>query len=131
MSERAIASFEITTWDEQAYDERDGIKLSRARVVKAFRGEIEGESTAELLLVLAGEGSAAYMGVERVSGKVNGREGSFVYTHAATAAGGTQAADWPVVAGSGTGELAGIGGRLRIDVLPEGGHVLTLDYELG
>jgi hypothetical protein len=36
-----------------------------------------------------------------------------------------------VVAGSGTGELAGIGGQLRIDVLPEGGHVLTLDYELG
>ena len=63
--------------------------------------------------------------------RVNGREGSFVYTHAATAAGGTQAGDWPVVAGSGTGELAGIGGQLRIDVLPEGGHVLTLDYELG
>ena len=76
MSERAIASFEITTWDEQAYDERDGIKLSRARVVKAFRGEIEGESTAELLLVLAGEGSAAYVGMERVSGRVNGREGA-------------------------------------------------------
>ncbi|HEX3214831.1 MAG TPA: DUF3224 domain-containing protein, partial [Actinomycetota bacterium] len=63
MSERAIASFEITAWEEQAYDERDGIKLSRARVVKAFRGEIEGESTAELLLVLAGEGSAAYVGM--------------------------------------------------------------------
>ena len=36
-----------------------------------------------------------------------------------------------MVAGSGTGELVGIGGQLRIDVLPEGGHVLTLDYELG
>jgi hypothetical protein len=63
--------------------------------------------------------------------RVNGREGSFVYTHAATAAGGTQAGTgrwWP---GRGRGELAGIGGQLRIDVLPEGGHVLTLDYELG
>jgi hypothetical protein len=63
--------------------------------------------------------------------RVNGREGSFVYTHAATAAGGTQSGDRPVVGGSGTGELAGIGGQLLIDVLPEGGHVLTLDYELG
>ena len=81
MSERAIASFEITTRDEQA----------------------------------------AYLEVERVSGRVNGREGSFVDTHAATAAGGTQAGDWPVVAGSATEELAGIGGQLRIDVLPEGG----------
>jgi len=40
-------------------------------------------------------------------------------------------ASWPVVAGSGTGELAGISGQVRIDNLPDGGHVLTLDYELG
>ena len=43
MSERATASFEITVWDEQPYDEQDGIRLSRTRVVKRFRGEVEGE----------------------------------------------------------------------------------------
>jgi uncharacterized protein DUF3224 len=130
MSERAIASFDITSWEEQAYDERDGVKLSRTRVVKAFKGDIEGESTAELLMVVAGEDSAAYVGLERVSGRVNGRQGSFVYTHTASAAGGRQEASWPLVAGSGTGELAGISGQLRIDNLPEGGHELTLDYRL-
>jgi Protein of unknown function (DUF3224) len=36
-----------------------------------------------------------------------------------------------VLAGSGTGELAGISGQIRIDNLPEGGHVVTLDYDLG
>ena len=131
MSERATASFDITTWDEQPYDERDGVKLSRTRVVKVFRGEIEGESTAELLMALAGEDSAAYVGVERVTGRVNGRQGSFVYLHTATAAGGSQSASWPVMAGSGSGELAGISGQIRIDNLPDGGHVFTLDYELG
>jgi hypothetical protein len=131
MSERATASFDITTWDEQPYDERDGVKLSRTRVVKAFRGEIEGESTAELLMALAGEDAAAYVGVERVTGRVNGRQGSFVYLHTATAAGGSQSASWAVMAGSGSGELAGISGQIRIDNLPDGGHVLTLDYELG
>jgi hypothetical protein len=131
MSERATASFEITTWDEQPYDERDGVKLSRTRVVKSFRGEIEGESTAELLMALAGEDSAAYVGMERVSGRVNGRQGSFVYLHSATATGGSRSASWEVVAGSGTGELAGISGRIGIDILPDGGHVVTLDYELG
>jgi Protein of unknown function (DUF3224) len=131
MSERATASFDITTWDEQPYDERDGVKLSRTRVVKAFRGEIEGESTAELLMALAGQDSAAYVGVERVTGRVNGRQGSFVYLHTATAAGGSQSASWPVMAGSGSGELAGISGQIRIDNLPDGGHVFTLDYELG
>jgi hypothetical protein len=131
MSERATASFDITGWDEQPWDEGDGVKLSRTRVGKAFRGEIEGESTAELLMVLAGEDAAAYVGVERVTGRVKGREGSFVYLHTATAVGESRSASWPVVAGSGTGELAGISGQVRIDNLPEGGHVLTLDYELG
>jgi hypothetical protein len=130
MSERATASFEITAWDEQPYDEQDGVRLSRTRVGKAFRGEIEGESTAELLMAVAGEDSAAYVGIERVTGRVNGRSGSFVYLHTATAAGGTQSGSWVVVAGSGTGELAGISGQLRIDNLPDGGHVLTLDYDL-
>ena len=130
MSERATASFDITTWDEQPYDERDGVKLSRTRVVKVFRGEIEGESTAELLMALAGEDSAAYVGVERVTGRVNGRQGSFVYLHTATAAGGAQSAAWPVMVGSGSGELAGIRGQIRIDNLPDSGHVVTLDYDL-
>jgi hypothetical protein len=131
MSERATASFDIDSWDEQPYDEQDGIRLSRTRVVKSFRGDIEGGSTAELLMVVAGQDTAAYVGVERVSGRVNGRSGSFVYTHTATASGGSQQASWPVVAGSGTGELAGIRGEIRIDNLPDGGHVVTLDYELG
>jgi hypothetical protein len=131
MSERATASFEITAWDEQPYDEQEGVRLSRTRVGKAFRGEIEGQSTAELLMAVAGEDSAAYVGVERVTGRVNGRSGSFVYLHTATAAGGSQSGSWVVVAGSGTGELAGISGQIRIDNLPDGGHVLTIDYELG
>ena len=131
MSERATASFEITSWDEQPYDERDGVKLSRTRVVKAFRGDIEGESTAELLMAVAGEDSAAYVGMERVTGRVNGRQGSFVYLHTATATGGSRSASWMVVADSGTGELAGISGQIGIDNLPDGGHVVTLDYELG
>jgi Protein of unknown function (DUF3224) len=130
MSERATASFEITVWDEQPYDEQDGIRLSRTRVVKRFRGEIEGESTAELVMAVAGDDSAAYVGVERVTGRVNGRQGSFVYLHTATAAGGVQSASWPVVDGSGTGELAGISGQIRIDNLPDSGHVLTVDYDL-
>jgi hypothetical protein len=131
MSQRATASFEITTWDEQPYHDEDGLKLSRTQVGKAFTGEIEGQSTAELLMALAGEDSAAYVGVERVTGRVNGRQGSFVYLHTATAAGGTRSASWPVVAGSGTGELTGISGQANIDNLPDGGHVFTLDYELG
>jgi hypothetical protein len=52
-------------------------------------------------------------------------------TASGTAVAGSQSASWPVLAGSGTGELAGISGQIRIDNLPEGGHVVTLDDDLG
>ena len=82
-------------------------------------------------MAVAGDDSAAYVGVERVTARVNGRSGSFVYLHTATMVGGAPSASWTVMEGSGTGELAGISGQVRIDSLPDGGHVFTLDYELG
>jgi uncharacterized protein DUF3224 len=130
MSTRATATFDIDSWEEAPYDEQEGTRLTRTRVVKTFRGEIEGESTAELLMAYAHEGSAAYVGVERVTGRVNGRSGSFLYLHSATASSDGQSASWSVVPDSGTGELQGLRGQARIDILPDGGHVFTLDYEL-
>ena len=50
MSRQASGTFDIDSWEEQPYDERDGVKLSRTRVTKTFHGEIEGQSTAELLM---------------------------------------------------------------------------------
>jgi hypothetical protein len=82
------------------------------------------------MMAYAHEGSAAYVGVERVTGRVNGRSGSFLYLHSATASGDGQPASWSVVPDSGTGELQGLRGQARIDILPDGGHVFTLDYEL-
>jgi hypothetical protein len=131
MSERATSTFTIDTWDAMPYDERDGITLSRTRVTKTFHGDLEGRSTAELLMaVTAVEGSAAYVGFERIEGKVGGRSGSFVLHHNATGARGAQSASWTIMPDSGTGELAGIGGEARIEIAPDGGHSLILDYDL-
>jgi uncharacterized protein DUF3224 len=85
MSMRATGTFEIRGWDEEPYDEREGAKLARTRVTKVFRGDVEGESVADLLMAyVAEEGSAAYAGFERVVGSVHGRSGSFVLHHSAT-----------------------------------------------
>ena len=131
MTTRATGTFTIETWDATPYDEQDDISLSRTRVTKTFTGEIQGTSTAELLMAQAPEGSAAYVGMERIVGAVNGRAGSFVLHHSATADRGAQSASWTVVPDSGTGELRGIRGQARIDITSDGGHTFTLDYDLG
>ncbi len=84
MTTRATGTFEIDSWDEEHHGEREGTRLARARVAKIFRGDVEGVSTTDLLLAYgAEEGSAAYVGFERVEGRVHGRPGSFALHHTA------------------------------------------------
>jgi hypothetical protein len=133
LSTHAAGTFEIDTWDEEPYDEREGARLARTRLTKTFHGDVDGESTAELLMVYAaGEGSAAYVGFERFVGRVNGRSGSFVLHHTASSDGsrGEPSAAWSVVPDSATGELRGLRGEARIINEPDGGHSFTLDYDL-
>lgn len=130
MSTRATGTFDIDTWEEEPYDEHDGVKQSRTRVTKTFHGEIEGQSTAELLMVSAQDSSAAYVGFERIVGRVHDRSGSFVLHHSATQSRGAQSASWSIVPDSGTGELQGLCGEARIGIEPDGRHTFTLDYEL-
>ena len=134
MGAQATGTFEIETWDEKPYDEEEGTRLTRTRVTKTFRGDVEGESVAELLMAYGSEeGSAAYVGFERVVGRVHGRSGSFVLHHTASSdgSGGRPSAAWSVVPDSGTGELRGIRGEALISVEPGGGHSFSLDYAIG
>ena len=133
MGMHAAGTFEIDSWEEETYDENEGAKLTRTRLRKTFRGDVEGESTAELLMAYAAEeGSAAYVGFERVVGSVHGRHGSFVLRHTATsdASRGEASAAWSVVPDSGTGELRGLRGEAFITNEPDGGHSFILDYDL-
>lgn len=130
MSIRATSMFDIDSWDGTPYDERDGVALSRTRVTKTFHGDIEGKSTAELLMAGAQEGSAAYVGFERIEGRLHGRSGSFILHHSATMSHDAQSASWTVVPDSGTGELRSLRGEAKIINEPDGGHTFTLDYDL-
>lgn len=131
MSTQATSTFAIDEWKQETYDERDGLTLARAHVEKTFSGEIQGTSTAELLLAGSQSGPAAYVGLERFACRLHGREGGFLLLHSATQSAGGQTATWSIVSGTGTGELAGIQGAGEIIVSPEGGHTLTLTYDLG
>ncbi len=76
MSKRATATFQVKSWDEKPYNEIDeGPKLTRASVTKSFRGDIEGEGILEYLMIHRDDGSASFVGLERVVGPCRGSIG--------------------------------------------------------
>ncbi len=132
MNTHVEIAFEIAGWDQTEYDAPEGgPKLSRATVRKTFSGPLVGESTAELLMFQGEDGTGmAYVAIERVTGSIGGRAGSFVVQHGAVG-GGNDAAPrslGAVVPGSGTDALRGLRGTVafRHD---ERGAVFTLDYD--
>ena len=130
MKNRAEATFKIESWEEQPYDEIEGApKLTRAKVGKTYQGDIEGESTLEYLMMYRKDGTASFVGLERVVGSLSGRSGSFVLQHKGSFHGGTATVDWFVVPGSGTGELSGLRGEGRFVVGQAEPHLATLDFD--
>jgi hypothetical protein len=127
----AVSSFVLDTFEEDPpFLEDPGVNYARIRIAKTFQGDIEARSTVEMLSVRAENGGAGYVAVERISGSVHGRAGSFALLHVGTMVGETQWARWPVVPGSGTGDLARITGEARIEITTDGTHELHLDYEV-
>jgi hypothetical protein len=131
MSTQASATFQVTNWEEKPFNQiPGGAKLTRATVTKVFRGELEGDATVEYLMVHRTDGTAAFVGVEHVIGKLSGKPGAFVLEHEGTFENGKAKATCRVVTGTGTGELEGLEGRGHFEA--EGKEApFALDYELG
>ncbi|MEI9927173.1 MAG: DUF3224 domain-containing protein [Sphingomonas sp.] len=99
-------------------------------ISKTFRGDLAATSTGQMLAVrTAVQGSAGYVAMERVSGSLAGKTGTFVLQHSGTMDKGAQSLTVAVVPDSGTGELAGLAGSMAIRI--EGGkHFYTFQYSL-
>jgi uncharacterized protein DUF3224 len=111
---RAEAHIEVSAWQPERIDEGPdgGPQLFRIVVGESFTGELVATGHAEMLQVLAADGSASFVAVERVTGTLAGRSGSFVLQDRGTLdADGGVSGEWFVVPGSGTGELTGLGGE--------------------
>lgn len=131
MTIHATCTFDITTWEPQEYDNCDDVKLTRTRVTKTFQGDLTARSAAELLMAGAPSGSAVYVGLERITGQLGGRSGSFVLIHDASMSSDGQSLSLTIMRDSGTGGLQGIRGEGNITIAPDGTHTFTLDYDLG
>jgi hypothetical protein len=127
---QATAPFTNDRYEEEAYAEADGVELSRVHISRTFTGDLEGASTAELMIAKS-EGGGGYLGHDRISGTLAGKTGSFVFQHTGIMGpeGVTNAGT--IVPGTGTGELIGISGEGTMLADDEGNHTLTLTYEQG
>jgi hypothetical protein len=126
---QATGRIEVDSYEPQPYEQpAAGPQLVEIHVRERFIGDIEGEGAVRFLQAVRDDGSASFVGIERVTGRIGDRHGSFLLQDAGTLEGTTVSGEWFVIPGSGTDQLAGLRG--------EGGFVaelgqnasITLDY---
>lgn len=123
---RAAGPFEV----RMAPLPTDAAPVGRMSLDKTYRGDLEATARGEFLsAITAVEGSAGYVAMETVTGTLHGRTGTFMLQHSGTMSRGAQSLTITVVPDSGTGELAGLSGTMRI-IMEGGKHTYELDYTL-
>jgi hypothetical protein len=131
MKQRASARFAIKRWDEKPYSEGENLpKLTRASVTKAYTGDIVGEGHVEYVMMYRNDGSATFVGLERVVGRIAGKTGSFVLQRTGVFEGGQAKESYSVVPGSATGELRGLLGDGMSALAHGTDYPFSLNYEL-
>lgn len=126
----AYGAFSVALAPQREPDEADGVSMGRMSIAKQFDGDLVGTSRGEMLTAITPvEGSAGYVAVERFSGKLGERSGSFVLQHSGLTTRGAQQLLIIVVPDSGTGQLAGIAGTFRLQI-SNGNHFYEFDYSL-
>jgi Protein of unknown function (DUF3224) len=133
----ATGTFSVDSWQDEPVADPDETwatdksrKVGWVQLAKTFQGELEGHSTVDMLSVVAGGEPAGYVAIERVTGTLAGRSGSFILQHAATADGADQRLRIEVVPRTGAGELAGLSGDFEIIRHEDGGHTYAFTYRL-
>jgi hypothetical protein len=130
MTLHARGTFEVKLTPQPADDPAAAAAPGRMTLDKRFHGDLEADSLGQMLAYrTAVEGSAGYVAMERVTGRLGDRQGSFVLQHSGTMARGTPSLSITVVPDSGTDELAGLSGRMNI-VIEGGQHSYEFDYQL-
>jgi hypothetical protein len=104
--------------------------LGRMSIDKEFHGDLDGTSTGQMLTAgTSVTGSAGYVAIERVTGTLQGRSGSFVLQHSGTMTRGAPQLTITVVPDSGTGQLVGLTGKMAITIA-DGKHFYDFEYTI-
>ena len=126
----ATGPFDVKVVPQGTPDKAEGSTLARMSIEKQYHGALEASAKGEMLS--AGtevQGSAGYVAIERVTGTLNGKTGSFVLQHNATLSRGAPSLNIVVVPDSGSGQLVGITGKLNV-IIEGGKHSYDFEYTL-
>jgi hypothetical protein len=130
MNFQAKGTFDVSLTAQSLADTAANEKLGRMAIDKRFFGDLIGNSKGEMLSAMTDtKGSAGYVAIERVEGSLNGRKGSFVLQHNGVMARGLPQLSVTVVPDSATGELAGLAGTFKIDIVDKK-HFYDFQYSL-
>jgi len=127
---QAMGTFVVKMKPEALSEVAAKTEIGRMSLDKVFSGDLEATSQGEFLAAMGSvKGSAGYVALERVTGTLDGRVGSFALQHTGVMTRGAPELKVAVVPDSGTGELVGISGTMKIDIV-EGKHNYEFLYEL-
>jgi Protein of unknown function (DUF3224) len=126
----ATGTFEVKLVPLASEGDPQDSTLGRMSIDKQFHGDLEGASKGQMLTGgTSVKGSGAYVAIEKVSGTLHGRRGSFILQHTGIMTRGAPQLIIAVVPDSGTDELAGLSGRFNIKV-DDGKHSYDFEYTL-
>jgi hypothetical protein len=112
-------------------DDKTGDGLSRMLIDKQYHGDLEGTAKGQMLTGgISANKSGAYVAIEKFMGTLHGHSGSFVLHHTGIMTRGTPDLTILVAPDSGTGELAGIAGKMTINIAADGKHSYEFEYTL-
>ena len=127
---QATGTFEVKVVPLPADEGTDTGGFGRLSIDKIFSGGLTGTSKGQMVgAFTAVEGSAGYVALERVTGTLDGRKGSFILQHNGTMSRGTQSIIVKVIPDSGMEELMGLSGTMQI-IIEGKKHSYVLDYSL-
>src|SRR5579859_1287227 len=129
MTAHATGPFDVKVTHQD--DNSSDPLLARMTLDKQYLGDLEATGQGQMLTAgTAVKGSGAYVAIEKVSGTLKGRTGSFVLQHSGTMTQNVPQLTIIVVPDSGTGQLAGITGKMTITIAPGGKHSYDFEYTL-
>lgn len=137
MAKQAKGTFVFSAWDEKTWDGKEqrevkGAKLTHAKISNTYSGDLEGTSELQYVMFYDAEGKAVYHGMEKITGTLDGKTGSFVMHIRGGFDGKVAGGAYEILPGSGTGALQGITGSGSFEAqLHENNTPYTLEYSLG
>ena len=130
MATHASGTFEVKLVPQPPDDKAEGSILGRMSIDKQFHGDLEGTAKGQMLTAGTDvKGSAGYVAIERVTGTLHGRRGSFILQHSGSLTRGAAQQSITVVPDSGSGQLVGLAGKMTVTIV-DGKHSYDFEYTL-